>query len=52
MTKVSKKELESISTPSSVKTFWGTLEFSEGNDHKTQPREARDRKGRFDGRTE
>jgi len=29
MTKVSKKELESISTPSSVKTFWGTLEFSD-----------------------
>ena len=30
MTKVSKEELESISTPSSVKTFLGTLEFFDG----------------------
>jgi hypothetical protein len=29
-TKVSKKELESISTPSSVKTFLGTLKFFDG----------------------
>ena len=30
MTKVSKKELESISTPNSVKTFLGTLQFFDG----------------------
>ena len=30
MTRVSKKELESISTPSSVKTFLGTLQFFDG----------------------
>ena len=30
MTKVSKEELESISTPKSVKTSLGTLEFFDG----------------------
>jgi hypothetical protein len=30
MTTVSKQELESISTPNSVKTFLGTLEFFDG----------------------